>query len=123
MRRFALRRNNQAGFTLIETIIAAAMAAVGFALVFQGLGGAVRLVKASAETERTLLVAKSVMAQSTLTPGEIHLQGITNGIAWTLNSSILIEREDGVKLFRYTLLAEGATGRQLRLVTERTAAP
>ncbi|PHS23612.1 MAG: hypothetical protein COA84_10840 [Robiginitomaculum sp.] len=123
MGRCVLNKNKTAGFTLIETIIATALASVGFALIFQGLGGAVRLTKASAETERSVLVAKSVLAENTLVPGEIHSQGITDGIAWTLNANILIERPDGVKLIRYDVLAKGPTGRQVRLVTERTATP
>lgn len=118
-----MRRSKKAGFTLVETVIAASLAAVGFALVFQGLGGAVRLTKASEQTTRAVLVAKSVLAENTLHPAEIHLQGITDGIAWTLDASVLIERKDGVKLIRYDILAEGASGRRVRLVTERTATP
>jgi len=118
-----LRNPDNAGFTLIETIIATALASVGFALVFQGLGGAVRLTKASAETERSVLVAKSVLAENTLKPVEIHSQGITDGIAWTLNANVVVEREDGVKLLRYDVLAEAPSGRRVRLVTERTTSP
>ena len=118
-----MNTSKASGFTLIETIIATALASIGFALIFQGLSGAVRLTKASAETERSVLVAKSVLAENTLSPGEIHSQGISDGIAWTLNANILIERPDGVKLIRYTVLTKGPTGRQVRLVTERTATP
>ncbi len=113
----------QAGFTLIETVIATALASVGFALIFQGLAGAVRLTQASTQTERALLVAKSVLAENTIDPAELHIQGITDEIAWTIDSFIINERADGVKIIRYDVLASGAKGRQIRLRTERTVSP
>ncbi len=116
-----MRKTKTAGFTLVETVIATALAAIGFALIFQGLSGAVRLTQASRETTRAVLVAKSVLAENTLNPGETHVQGITGGIAWILNANVLVEREDGVKLIRYDVFAEGAKGRRVHLATERTS--
>ncbi len=118
-----MHKSNSAGFTLIETVIATALAAIGFALVFQGLGGAARLTQASRETTRAVFVAKSVLAENTSSADETHHQGITDGIAWTLNASIIAERADGVKLVRYDVLAEGAKGRRVHLVTERATSP
>lgn len=113
-------KNRRAGFTLVEAVVATALAAMGFALIFQGLGGAARLSGASTISAKAVLVASSVLAEGTLHPQEGRSQGISDGIAWTLTSSVLVQREDGVKLMRYDVLAEGANGRRVRLVSERT---
>ncbi len=118
-----MHNHNKAGFTLIETIIATALASIGFALVFQGLGGAARLSKASTQSTRAVLVAQSVLAENTLDPHDMHIQGITDGIAWTLDANVITEREDGMALLRINVLAEGPGGRRVRLISERVAAP
>ncbi len=108
------------GFTLIETVIATALAAIGFTLVFQGLSGAVRLTNASHQTEKAVLVAKSIIAQSMVTPPEIgQSQGIADGVAWTLSTSLTMQNDDGMKLVRYDVLAQGSFGRQVHLTSER----
>ena len=108
------------GFTLVEAVVATALAAMGFALVFQGLGGAARLLGASGQSARAVLVASSVLAEAMQEQEETSDEGVTDGIAWTVTSSVLVQRGDGVRLLRYTVLAEGVHGRQVRLVSERT---
>ncbi len=119
----AERKGARDGFTLVEAVVATTLAAMGFALIFQGLGGAARLMDASRQSARAVLVARSVLAEAVRTAQEGRegsQEGITNGIAWTLTSSVMTERQDGVRLVRYDVLAEGSSGRQVHLASART---
>ena len=116
-----MRRAEQGGFTLVEAVVATALAAMGFAVVFQGLGAAASLAGASRVSEKAVLVAQSVLAEGMLGTEEDHTKGVTDGIAWTLDTSTLARREDGARLLHYDVLAEGAHGRRVHLVSERAA--
>lgn len=81
-------RGRQAGFSLIEVLVAFALLALGLALLLGSLSGAARQVRGSGDVSRASLHARSLLAQAGV--GEVLAPGRREGTLeggryrWTL---------------------------------------
>lgn len=79
----------QAGFSLLEVLVAFAIMALALGILYRAVGGSVRGVTAAAHDTRAVLLAQSVLALYDRVPPEgLGESGITaEGFAWQLSSS------------------------------------
>ena len=86
-----LHRVHQAGFSLIEVVVAFALLALGLTLVLGSLSGAARQVRAAGDLSRASLHAQSLLAQAGV--GEVLEPGRRTGVLeggrfqWTLDAA------------------------------------
>ncbi|MFZ4070507.1 MAG: type IV pilus modification PilV family protein [Caulobacterales bacterium] len=88
--------DRRAGFTLVETLVAAVVAGMGFAALAGAVGSAARLQSGADTAAKAVIVAESVLAEDLIGAGE------RDGFGWR------VERTD--------LRAPGATVEGLTLV-------
>lgn len=108
-------RRRQQGFTLIESIVAIAIAAAGFASLYQ-----LYATTANAERAATETVYAARLAETLLAEPEPAAAGESRGYAWTVETA---PSPAGVSLTTLTVTITAPSGREIRVVTERTAAP
>ncbi|MEN0653531.1 MULTISPECIES: prepilin-type N-terminal cleavage/methylation domain-containing protein [Hyphobacterium] len=103
------------GFTLIESIVALAIAAAGFASLYQ-----LYATTANAERAATETVYAARLAESLLADPEADPDGDSRGYAWVIASS---PSPGGAALETLTVTITAPSGRQIRVVTERASPP
>jgi prepilin-type N-terminal cleavage/methylation domain-containing protein len=81
------RRDRRKGFTLIEAVVAMAVAAMGFIGLYQVLSGAARLDRSAQDIQSMTLVAESVLAQTPHMPPGQSVQGEEAGFSWSLTAT------------------------------------
>lgn len=113
---------NNKGFTLLEVLVAFAIAALGLGVALQAMGGGLTAGEAAANRGDALLLAQSRLAEATVLPPE-NRQGRDAGLAWRSAAAPLGPASDGgLRLYRYEALVTGADGVDVRLVTVRLKA-
>ena len=113
---------SERGFTLLEVLVAFAIAALGLGVALQAIGGGVRSSDAAAKHTAALLVAQSRLAEATELPPE-NRQGRDAGLAWQVRATPFGPvSEGGLRLFRYDVAVTAADGASLSLSTVRLKA-
>ncbi|MEE2525564.1 prepilin-type N-terminal cleavage/methylation domain-containing protein [Hyphobacterium sp. HN65] len=102
--------SNKRGFTLIEAVIAMALASAGLASVYQVYASAARAERASAETETAIRLAEMLFASGEPGTGEAE------GFAWTV-SVAPTPGFDGLEQVTLTLTTQA--GRTIELQRDR----
>lgn len=85
----ALKRDNQAGFTLLEVLAAIALLSIGSAIFLNTIGYATRALDKDKQTTHLALLAKSVLEEQAvgpLRPGQ--WVGKIEDIEWQLTSTL-----------------------------------
>jgi general secretion pathway protein I len=79
----------QAGFSLLEVLVAFAIMALALGVLYQAVGGSARGVAGAAQDTRAVLLAQSLLALYDQVPPEgLAEGGVTeDGFAWQLGSS------------------------------------
>jgi general secretion pathway protein I len=110
------------GFTLLEVLVAFAIAALGLGIALQAIGGGVSAGDAAAKRTAALLVAQSRLAEATALPPEDR-QGRDADLAWQTRAAPLgPASEGGLRLYRYEVSVTAADGATLDLATVRLTA-
>ena len=108
------KTDGKSGFTLIESIVALAIAAAGFASLYQ-----LYATTANAEREATETVYATRLAESLLADPDADPEGEVRGYAWAIAST---PSPGGTALETLTLTVTAPSGREVRIVTERASA-
>ena len=119
-------RQGEAGFTLIEVLVAFAIVALVLAGIYQALAGAFRGENRAQVQERVLALARAhletIGLEQPLEPGETA-GTYQAGLTWHLTVAPVASLSDKGQAFRIVLEARGADGRPLlRLETFKLAA-
>ena len=119
-------RQGEAGFTLIEVLVAFAIVALVLAGIYQALAGAFRGENRAQVQERVLALARAhletIGLEQPLEPGETAGTYQT-GLSWHLTVAPVASLSDKGQAFRIVLEAQGADGRPLlRLETFKLVA-
>ncbi|MFZ5655063.1 MAG: type IV pilus modification PilV family protein [Pseudomonadota bacterium] len=79
----------QAGFSLLEVLVAFAIMALALGVLYQALGGSLRGVEAAGDSTRAVLLAQALLNLHDLVPPEgLAEDGVTeDGLAWELRSA------------------------------------
>ncbi|MEQ9640277.1 MAG: prepilin-type N-terminal cleavage/methylation domain-containing protein [Alphaproteobacteria bacterium] len=110
------------GFTLLEVLVAFAIAALGLGVALQAMGGGLAAGEAAANRGDALLLAQSRLAEATVLPPEART-GRDAGLDWRSAAEPLGPASDGgLRLYRYEAVVTGADGVDVRLVTVRLRA-
>lgn len=103
--------SSRSGFTLLETVIAIALASAGLAAVYQVYASSARAEQAANETETAARIAEYLLLTvSTATSGE------TEGFAWSTEVSETA-RWEGLETL--TLRITAPSGREFELALDR----
>jgi prepilin-type N-terminal cleavage/methylation domain-containing protein len=118
-------RQGEAGFTLIEVLVAFAIVALVLAGIYQALAGAYRGETRAQVQERVLALARAhleaIGIEQPLEPGETTGTYHT-GLAWHLTVAPVAPLSDKGQAFHIVLETQGADGRPLlRLETFKLA--
>lgn len=108
------RPDGKAGFTLIESIVALAIAAAGFASLYQLYATTANAERAATETVYATRLAESLLADPDPDP-----EGEVRGYVWVIASA---PSPGGTALETLTLTITAPSGREIRVVTERVSA-
>ena len=107
------------GFTLLEVLVAFAIAALGLAAGLQAVGGGVAAGDAAARRAEALLVAQSRLAEATALPPDDR-SGRDAGLTWRTAVQPLGPASDGgLRLYRFEVAVRAADGATLNLATVR----
>lgn len=101
------------GFTLIESIVALAIAAAGFASLYQ-----LYATTANAERAATETVYATRLAESLLADPDPGAEGEVRGYVWTIASA---PSPGGTALETLTLTITAPSSREIRVITERAS--
>ena len=81
-------RNGQCGFSLLEILVAFAIAAMALGMIYRVMGNDARQAGSLAQRERALALAQSLLAAYTVVPPqEAHDNGDSAGYAWRIDSA------------------------------------
>lgn len=105
--------SNKRGFTLVEAVIAMALASAGLASIYQVYSAAARAERISDETETAMRLAELLLASGDSSTGE------ADGMSWTV-SIAPTPGFDGLEQVTVTLTT--ANGRTLEWQRDRPAA-
>ncbi|HEX9190501.1 MAG TPA: type II secretion system protein [Candidatus Deferrimicrobiaceae bacterium] len=91
------RRGAEAGFTLLEVIVAMALFAAGIVVVFQLYSGALRLAAGSRDASASSIYARQRMEEALLVPNPV--EGVERGTfgdryRWEVATSIVPQEEE-----------------------------
>jgi general secretion pathway protein I len=76
------------GFSLLEILVAFAIAAVALGMIYRVMGNDARQAGGLAQRERALALARSLLAAYTVVPPQdVHDNGRSAGYAWSLDSA------------------------------------
>lgn len=110
------RRNGQKqGFTLIESVVALAIAAAGFASLYQLYATTANAERAAGETVHATRLAEGLLADP-----DPQTEGESGGYAWTVETA---PSPAGTSLQTLTVTVTAPSGREFTVVTERANAP
>lgn len=110
------------GFTLLEVLVAFAIAALGLGVALQAMGGGLAASEAAANRGDALLLAESRLAEATVLPPEDR-DGRDAGLAWRSHAEPMgPASQGGLRLYRYETVVTAADGAEVRLVTVRLKA-
>lgn len=109
-----MRNDAEAGFTLVEVLVALVMAALLTAILLDGATQARRRLTHAEDQRRAVFLARTLMAQAMASPVEQNGQeGSTNGFDWVVAEQILLPDPRG----QYGLIgyhvAVSRSGRQM----------
>lgn len=77
------RRNPRAGFTLVETLVAAVVAGMSFSALAGAVGAAARLQAGADTAAKAMIVAEGVLAEN------LRGDGARDGFSWRVDSADL----------------------------------
>ena len=78
----------QRGFSLLEVLVAFAIAAVALGMIYSVMGNNARQAGGLAQRERALALARSLLAAYTVVPSQgVHDSGSSAGYAWRIDSA------------------------------------
>jgi prepilin-type N-terminal cleavage/methylation domain-containing protein len=103
--------STRSGFTLLETVIAIALAAAGLAAVYQVYASAAQAERAAGETEQAARLIEHLLAA-----GEAGSSGETSGYAWTIES---VPTPGFDQLETFTIRITAPSGREIELSEDR----
>lgn len=107
-------KSNRAGFTLLETVVAIALASAGIAAVYQVYASSARAEQIAEETETA-----SRLAEFLLLTSEAGTTGEIEGFVWTMEAS---RNPDWTGLETLTLRVIAPSGREFEWQLDRPAA-
>ncbi|PIW29995.1 MAG: hypothetical protein COW29_05185 [Rhodobacterales bacterium CG15_BIG_FIL_POST_REV_8_21_14_020_59_13] len=107
-------KSNRAGFTLLETVVAIALASAGIAAVYQVYASSARAEQGANETE-----AATRIAEFLLLTANAGTTGETEGFAWMMEAA---PNPDWAGLETLTLRLTAPSGRKFELQLDRPAA-
>ncbi len=108
-------KSTRAGFTLLETVVAIALASAGLAAIYQVYASSARAEQAADETEAAARIAEFLLLTArTGTTGE------TEGFAWTMETA---PNRDWTGLETLTLRMRTPSGREIELQLDRPVTP
>ena len=81
---------NNAGFTLVEVLVALVVSSLLLAIIFDGSATGRRRVKASQESRRALLLADDLLARAAAQPmGTASVQGTSGPLTWSVDENVI----------------------------------
>jgi len=123
--RSASKTNREAGFSLLETIIALVILSLSLAALFEAYGDGLRAITAGNRHGEARLLAQSLLAEvdDKVAPG--NRQGRSNGLAWRLEitpaTGDLASKDAKAKWALYEVVAtvRWSRGRRIKIRTLR----
>ncbi|MDR2990623.1 MAG: prepilin-type N-terminal cleavage/methylation domain-containing protein [Burkholderiaceae bacterium] len=83
-----MTRRKQRGFSLLEVLVAFAIAAMALGMIYEVMGNDARQTGGVAQRERALTLAQSLLAAYTVVPPQdVHDSGESAGYAWRIDSA------------------------------------
>jgi general secretion pathway protein I len=83
-----MTRRKQRGFSLLEVLVAFAIAAMALGMIYEVMGNDARQTGGLAQRERALTLAQSLLAAYTVVPPQdVHDSGESAGYAWRIDSA------------------------------------
>lgn len=110
--------DRRAGFTLLESVVALFLAALGLGVLYQGFAAASRMQRVAEDRHQVLLVAEQVMDRARFGGLKDGDTGEQAGIAWQVVRGPLAQRESGPALEEIQVQALGSGGAKVNLRTE-----
>lgn len=106
-------KSSRAGFTLLETVVAIALASAGLAAVYQVYASSARAEEAASETELAAQIAEFLLLTA-----EEGTTGEIDGFAWRIEAD---RNPDWAGLETLTLQLTAPSGREYELRLDRPA--
>lgn len=106
--------SSKSGFTLLETVIAIALASAGLASVYQVYASSARAEQGATETETAARIAEYLLLTA-----DSDANGETDGFVWTIEAS---EDSRWEELETLTLRMIAPSGREFELALDRPRA-
>ncbi|WP_394693772.1 prepilin-type N-terminal cleavage/methylation domain-containing protein [Hyphobacterium sp.] len=103
--------SSKSGFTLLETVIAIALASAGLAAVYQVYASSARAEQAADETETAARIAEFLLLTA-----DAEASGETDGFAWSIQRS---ENAEWEGLETLILRLTSPSGREFELMLDR----
>jgi len=113
-----MSKTRRDGFTLVEALVAMAIAAAGFAGLYQLLSGAAQLERSAQQVQSMTVVAESVLLRTPFMPAGQALQGAEGEYEWSISA---IADPELATLSIVTVTVFSPDGRSLRLRSARPA--
>jgi general secretion pathway protein I len=120
-------RRRQAGFTLLEVLVALAILSFAVVAFIQGFAQGLRLLKLSGDHQQAMLLA-DLKAREIITPAQGHDEGVEGDYHWERTTTAveapeLVTATGGVppwRIFQIDVRVQWGGGRQVELATLRT---